>query len=185
MKMVTMSESLNRRIPQRHRLAGAGGAVALAAALVAGIPGGTALGVPLPTPNHVWAGCVLSTGSGSTLPKLQADVNQGGFSTYAHGVEVAFVVVYSRSKNDGQPKGAGFTGPIICINPDLGIEATSQDAQIPAPGVATSVDTLDAEDAFILRYKLNGGANNGTIEKVICHTVADNTDCFRISPLLP
>jgi hypothetical protein len=90
--------------------------------------------------------------------------------------------------NDGQPVSGGFTGPIICINENnenLGVEVTSQTAPIPPNGTgASTVDTLDAEDAFILRYVLNGGDNDGVKEKVICHTVNDQTDCFRISPLL-
>jgi hypothetical protein len=84
---------------------------------------------------------------------------------------------------------AGFTGPIICINPSVtGIVSTTQTAPISDPELdVDSIDTLDAEDVFILRYVLNGGGEgvDGTNEKVICHTVNDHNDCFRISPIPP
>jgi hypothetical protein len=68
---------------------------------------------------------------------------------------------------------------------------TSQTADIPDSDTgAESVTTLDAEDVFILRYQLNDDQGeppvgvDGVIEKVLCHSTNDNTDCFRISPLV-
>lgn len=166
--------------------AGGFGAVALASALIVGSPLPALSDAPGPPQNsHVWAGCTLSP---DTVANLQADVNAGIDAEANTDIQVAFVVVYALTKdNDGQSLGeASTTGPILCTNPsEVGIENTTQTTPIPPTSTgATSVNTLDAEDAFILRYDLNGGANSGTTEKVICHTVNDQVDCFRISPLL-
>lgn len=168
----------------------------LVAAAVAGLMGTAAPAwsdVPDPVKGHVWAGCVLDVRLGGnqtndTVADLKENIIAGsnGKITNPANIDVAFIVVYSvNNDNDGQPVSGGHTGPIICINKSLGVEVTSQTAPIPPAGSdASSVDTLDAEDAFILRYVLNGGINDGKKEKVICHTVNDQTDCFRISPLL-
>jgi hypothetical protein len=170
---------------------------ALVAAAVAGLMGMAAPAwsdVPDPVKGHVWAGCVLDVRLGGnqtndTVADLKENIIAGsnGKITNANNIDVAFIVVYSvDNDNDGQPVSGGFTGPIICINKSkVGIGETLQTDEIPADGTeADTVDTLDAEDVFILRYVLNGGTNDGVKEKVICHTVNDQTDCFRISPLL-
>jgi hypothetical protein len=113
-------------------------------------------------------------------------------------VEIAFVVVYAlNNPNNGQPVPGGFTGPIICTNPGnlevqgFGITGFEEDnatrlteaSEIPTdtdPGGAASVDIVGAEEAFILQYQLNGGSNDGKVEKRVCHTVAGNTDCFIV-----
>jgi hypothetical protein len=112
-------------------------------------------------------------------------------------VEIAFVVVYAlNNPNNGQPVPGGFTGPIICTNPGneevtgVGItgfnrfnQLLTEASEIPTdtdPGAADSVDIVGAEEAFILQYQLNGGSNDGNVEKRICHTVAGNTDCFIV-----
>ena len=133
------------------------------------------------TANQVWAGCVLNT----ALANLQADVTAGASLTAPP--EIAFVVVYSlNNDNDGQQITTGppgnFSGPVICRNPAASIATAKQTDPIPVGGSgASSVDILDAEEAFILRYRINGGPNNGKVEKRVCHTVNSNTQCFRIS----
>lgn len=158
-------------------------ASALAAPLLAGLSTQAVAQLEL---NRAYAGCVLT---GSTVSGLLTDLGTSGIAQHTNGSpEVAFVVVYAlNNDNDGQPatvRGTrGFTGPVICRNQDVtGIANTTQTTRIPASG---TVNVLDVEDVFILRYVLNGPANAGTREKVICHTVDANTDCFRISPLLP
>ena len=155
-------------------------------ALAAGLFAGGVVPAKAQTANEVSADCVLSS---PTVAALQADVADiGEDMPDAEDVEVAFVMVYAlNNDNDGQPldDDGGYTGPILCSNPDLvGVQDTTQDAAIPGSR-AVSVDTLDAEDVFILRYALNGGTNGGDIEKVICHTVDANVNCFRIVPVEP
>jgi hypothetical protein len=133
--------------------------------------------------------CVLtSTTVGNLLTDLATAGIPGGSPETP---EIAFVVVYSLNlDNDGQPVRVGgtngFTGPVICVNDQItGIDPTTQTTDIPVPATgASSVTTLDAEDVFILRYRLNGGTNDGDVEKVLCHSTNENTDCFRISPLV-
>jgi hypothetical protein len=170
---------------------------ALAVAMIAGAPLQALAQVPDPDANRVWGGCVLNSNAAETdtITSLEGDIGSSdtGGDLEAEDLEVAFVLVYSLTfGNDGQPlmsvNGTQTTGPILCINDSiLGIETTMQTDDIPAAGVADSVDILDAEDVFILRYVLNdeGGPNDGIIEKVLCHTVDSNVDCFRLSPLLP
>lgn len=135
---------------------------------------------PTVTPqlNRVYAGCVLHS---DTVESLQLDIRDGNGSVIQDPPEIGFVVVYALTKdNDGQPvlngsNVVGHTGPVLCRNAGaVAIANTTQTTQIPASG---TVDVKDVEDAFILRYE-----NGGTTEKVICHTVDTNTDCFRISP---
>jgi hypothetical protein len=125
-----------------------------------------------PDLNRIWAGCVLSP---EAIDALEADVADGqGIGT----PEVAFVVVYSlNNDNDGQPvtvaSQSGFTGPVICRNDAVAgsIAGTSQTDNVGA------VTILDAEEAFVLRVQ-----SGSSIAKRVCHTVNNNTDCFRISP---
>jgi hypothetical protein len=145
-------------------------ALAAASALIVGasVYAAVAMAQEAPDLNRIWAGCALSQ---DAVDALTADVAAG------QGIgdpEIAFVVVYSlNNDNDGQPvtvQGqAGFTGPIICsVSPPV---PTSQTANVGP------VTILDAEEAFLVRYQ-----SGSSIAKRVCHTVNNNTDCFRISP---
>ena len=46
--------------------------------------------------------------------------------------------------------------------------------------IGFGVDVLDTEEAYVLRYQINGGQRTGAIEKRLSHTVNDKTDTFRI-----
>jgi len=162
-------------------------AAALASVLFVGSPG-EALAVDPPAPNAVWHGCVLGP---DLVGDLEAKIGAG--SNHLDPT-VSFIVVYTMKDNDGQefttgPNRGQFTGPVICINDDaiegVGIAETSQTATIPSGSTATTVNTLDAEEVFILRYALANGTDAGTVEKILCHAVNDGMNCFRISPLLP
>lgn len=167
-------------------------AAALGSILFVGLPGETVA----QEPGEVWAGCELDP---NTVSALKADMG----NTFVEDGQVAFAVVYTMKDNDGQEFRSGqnkgeFTGPVICINPTadvvngpdpaefqgVGIAEIQQDDPIPN-GQADDVITRDAEEVFILRYELVGGADEGTIEKVLCHAVNDGMFCYRISPLLP
>ena len=161
-------------------------AAALGTLLLVGSP--TVAQVSGPTPNAVWGGCVLDS---DLVGDLEGKIAAG--SNHLDPT-VSFIVVYTMKDNDGQefttgPNRGGFTGPVICINDDavegVGIRGTSQSATIPdtARTGATTVNTLDAEEVFILRYALADGPNEEVVEKVLCHAVNDGMDCFRISPL--
>jgi hypothetical protein len=147
---------------------------------------------PGPAPNKVWGGCVLDvTSPTGTVANLMADLEKGGIPS----PEVSFVVVYTLANdNNGQDLGNGtFTGPVICTN-RAEVDITAHDkngnplketTDIPTqtdPGGATSVDILEAEEAFLLQYLLNTGDNAGDTEKRVCHTTDANVDCFRIFP---
>jgi hypothetical protein len=157
--------------------AGGYGAIALATALLLGspIPALSQVAPPDPEESHVWAGCVLDA---ATVAALQTDVNVGIEAELDSDIEVAFVVVYSLKENDGQPIDSGFTGPVICTNPDLVAEETTQTDDIGSAG--DTVTILDAEEAFLLRYQFEESPE--VIEKRVCHTVDNNTDCFLIKP---
>ncbi|MGH8580732.1 MAG: hypothetical protein ACREVK_11645 [Gammaproteobacteria bacterium] len=151
----------------------------LVAGFVAGIsPAALADPPPAPSENHVWAGCALTTGTNGAVAKLQASLDPSGPSGLnAPPYEIDFVLVYSRANdNDGQQFGAGTTGPILCINPNtVAIETTGENT--PIPGGTDTVDITALESALILQYE-----KAGIREKRICHTAADNTDCFLIKP---
>jgi hypothetical protein len=179
--------SLLERTRLRRRLACA--AAALASAMLLGGSVQALAQTPGPQADHVWGGCELSP---ATVTALAADA-----AVEAEGTaEISFVVVYTLSNdNNGQPLGeAGFTGPVICVNPaEAGITAfeagegprLTETSDIPTetdPGGAATVDILEAEESFIVKYQLNGGANGGDIEKRVCHTVDGNVDCFIIFP---
>ena len=165
------------RAPRSLRLRAATTATGLALGLttLASLPA-PALAVDPPAANRIWHGCELSSALAGDLETLID--TQGGTSGSSAiddrpdaSIEVAFVVVYSLNNvNDGQPVGsAGFTGPIICAAPSFSVQPTTQTPDIP------SADLLDAEDAFILRYR-----SDGNTQKRICHTVGSSTDCFRV-----
>ena len=172
----------------------AGAAVALAVCLLAGTSVQALAQTPGPEADHVYGGCVLSP---ATVAALAADATVGGGEA-PPAAEVSFVVVYTLSNdNDGQSLGeAGFTGPVICVNPaEAGITAfeagegprLTEASDIPTetdPGGAATVDILETEESFIIKYRLNGGGNPGDIEKRVCHTVDGNVDCFIIFPLV-
>jgi hypothetical protein len=197
----TMSHTDARRIDRwRDRIGlvswpNACAAAALACLLFVGNPGGAVA----QTPGAVWAGCTLDA---NAVNALKARMPSSGPNGFVQDGAVAFVVIYTMKDNDGQefrpgPNAGTFTGPVICTNPDadsassvfrgVGITSVPQDADIPSGSSATAVNTLDAEEVFILRYALaNGGTGvAGTVEKVVCHAVNDKTFCYRISPLLP
>jgi hypothetical protein len=150
------------------------------------------------TQNHLWTGCVLGSNSDETdttaalLGDLEA--NSSGIGTNDLGTDgvctnespcepqVAFALVYSvKHENDGQPledsSDDEFTGPVLCLNgDDFDLSTTTQTTKIPPSGDA---NFLDVEHVFIVRYQV---ISTGKIEKVLCHTVKDNTDCVLISP---
>jgi hypothetical protein len=171
------------------------GAIALTSALLLGgsAPALAAESDPgQPTESQVWGGCVLTTeaeeGAVDALKDSMSSSDNSG-PLNQENLKVAFVVVYTLNDHDGQPLSAGgFTGPVLCINPDVvGVKSRLQTDHLPDPSTgATSIDTKDAEDVFILRYVLNSEDEGvgGTNEKVICHSVGDQVNCFRISPLL-
>jgi hypothetical protein len=118
---------------------------------------------------------VLTPGA---VDELEASVDPAGSAIGTP--EIAFVLVYSLNHdNDGQPvtvQGqSGSTGAVICRNTEVvaAPAATSQTTDIGS----NNVTILDAEEAFIVRYQIGS-----TIEKRVCHTVNQNTDCYRISP---
>lgn len=161
-------------ISRRAVARGACAALAVASALIVGasVPATVAVAQDAPDLNRIWAGCVLSP---EAVDALSADIAGGqGIGT----PEVAFVVVYSlNNDNDGQPVTVqgqgGFTGPVICRNEGVAgsIAGTTQTDDVGP------VTILDAEEAFVLRYQ-----SDSSIAKRVCHTVNNNTDCFRLSP---
>jgi hypothetical protein len=162
-------------------------ATAFAALLVAG----SSVPALAQTANEIWAGCVLSTGGeegeANTVGDLAGDLIDSGISDN-DDLQVAFVVVYSlKNDNDGQPVSGGFTGPVICANPEVvsvPLETTSQTDNIP-PDDDEDHDTVtisDAEEAFLLQYQFDQEPTD--IEKRFCHTVDSETFCFLIKPVL-
>lgn len=150
----------------------------LSALLVAGFVAGVfpaALAVPPgpPSEDHVWGGCVLTTGAVGALRRSLIGPDGEG----VRSPQVDFVLVYTlQNDNDGQHFGDGTTGPILCTNPDtVSIETTLENTRIPDSG---KVDIKALEQALIMQYQQAGIRN-----KRICHTVADNTDCFLIKPV--
>lgn len=159
-----------------------------AAALLVGASGPATAAEPELKLDHVWAGCELDQ---ATVSALSADLADSGIEDEEGGPnpEIAFVLVYSLNDNDGQPavvgEDEGMTGPVLCLNKNLNvgagneltIDTTDQTTNIPESGTA---NFLDVEDVFIVRYQLDD--ESGDIEKVLCHTVKGNSDCFRIFP---
>jgi hypothetical protein len=156
--------------------------------------------------NRVWAGCSLRP---QDVQAVKDAMTASDSTNKLGSKDVAFIVVYSRSPNDGQAlaDASGYTGPVVCLNPgpdvntgvSLGIQTTTEEKDIPnttdQPG-ATSVDLLDIEEALLTRYKVNKASP--TVEKRFCHSVANtgtgnagdpnsqppetNVDCVRIYP---
>lgn len=183
------------QIARRPRIAQACSAMALASAFVAAVSvqALAADSTPPPAKDKVWGGCRLSA---TTVSALENDLEApGGIGN--NKAAVSFVVIYTLANdNNGQLlKGTDFTGAVICTNPSaVGIAAfdktgtnlLTETTDIPTqtdPGNAPSVDILEAEEMFSLKYQLNGGANAGDIEKRVCHTTDNNVDCFRIFPV--
>jgi hypothetical protein len=133
-----------------------------------------------PQANHV-VSCTLDSTTYNDLFTLLNPITNPPFNPG----EVAFVVIYTLNNNNGQklsgPGPARYTGPVVCTSPGVSMTATLGTTDIPnstdQPG-ASSIDLLNTEEAFLLRYKINPGTK---IEKRFCHTVANNSDCFRIS----
>jgi hypothetical protein len=80
------------------------------------------------------------------------------------GVNFAFITAHSVQ---------GFTGASVCATPNT--KALPADSATPLSG-----NILDTEESLIVRYEINGGKRNDKVEKRLCHTVADKTDCFRL-----
>jgi len=133
-------------------------------------------------PDHVFANCTF------TISGLQAALTISDPDLSTATLEASYILIYVRTNpNDGQQIGitSTYTGPVLCHNSaSESVVPTTEATSIPNTtnhGSATSVDILDSEEAFHLRYHLNGGS--GATEKRVCHTVAGNTDCFFIQPL--
>jgi hypothetical protein len=96
---------------------------------------------------------------------------------------VDFALVYSLANpNDGQPTTDGYTGPVLCINPESVTyppTPTSENTPVGPAGQAWNI--TDLEQALLLQYR----KTDGVIEKRVCHTVAGNTDCFLIKRVEP
>lgn len=156
-----------------------GGSIGWAMTLAALVLAGTSVQALAQTANQVWAGCVLTTGSGEETTNAVAALEESLAPIV--GSEIAFVVVYSlNNDNDGQPVTGGFTGPVICRNPEVvgPPVPTNQTENIGAAN--DTVTILDAEEAFLLQYRFDDAPTD--IEKRVCHTVNANTDCFLIQP---
>jgi len=168
-------------------------AMALALALVVG---GSVQALAQDPPNQeankVWGGCSLDP---ATVSELETDIEAGGIPN----AKVDFIVVYSQENpNNGQKRsGPGYTGPVICTNPnevditafdkngEAGGVRLSETTDIPTQtdaGGAMTVDILSAEEAFVLQHKLKDGSNTGEIQNRVCHTTDANVDCFLIFP---
>lgn len=141
-------------------------------------------------PNRVFADCVLnSNGQGSqsidTLAGLEGDIlatnTNNPNDTDLASATIAYVVVYAiNNDNNGQeiedggvPTGQ-FTGPVICVHPDLNIDSVLQTDDI------AEIDILDVQDALILRHTSAGSDPLADGANRICHTTDGNTDCFDI-----
>jgi hypothetical protein len=136
-----------------------------------------------PQANRIFFNCTFTTaGLQSILNIPTSSLNALAGSQ----VQASYIIIYVRGNpNDGQRLGttSSYTGPILCINSDTeDVVQTTETTAIPnstnQPG-ATSVNILGGEEALHLQYKLNP---SGDIEKRLCHTAANNTDCFFIQP---
>jgi hypothetical protein len=145
-----------------------------------------------PRANHVLDGCVLNPATYAALVLDIARQSRGAIDPKK--VRVSFVVVHTLNPNDGQPlksPASAFTGPVLCAAPPLPgvgvrVERTDEQADI------NNIDILGAEESLILHYRPAASAGTAgdrpkppardRTEKRFCHTVANNTDCFRIFP---
>ena len=136
-----------------------------------------AMADPDPNQNKFVSGCSLSA---ATIIGLQNSI------TTVIGVasptpQVDFVLVYSLANpNDGQLlSGTAYTGPILCSNgASVNVETTTENTLI---GVGNPVTIKAFEEALFLQYE----KSDLTIEKRVCHTVADKTYCYLIKPVPP
>jgi hypothetical protein len=119
--------------------------------------------------NHVVSNCQLDA---TTLAALAGHVNTAVPGEVAPTID--FIVVYSLANpNDGQDLGTGaFTGPVLCRNP--GVNVAGETGTDPIPG---TVSLLDIETALITQYQATGAP----VQKRFCHSVNENSDCFKIS----
>lgn len=143
-----------------------------------------------PVPNRIFAECELNTSSQgqqiNTVAGLQADILAANPNSpqrdHIVNPVIAYVVIYAIDNDnngqrieDGDDQLVGFTGPVICVNPNAtdGIEAALQTDDIG------NIDILDVQDALILRHTGDDPADEDDANR-ICHTTDGNTDCFDI-----
>lgn len=136
-----------------------------------------------PQQDRVFKDCTFNLGL------LQAALTISGGDKNAlvsNNIEASYILIYVRpNPSDGQALDAGgFTGPVLCANGATdSIEQTTETTPLPVQPDATSVDVLGGEQAFHLRYEVNGGASDGQTEKRVCHTTdAGVVDCFLVQP---
>lgn len=140
-----------------------------------------------PVANQVYSNCTFTIDdlAGLVIPDLDSGLLNNGT------LQASYIIIYVRENpNDGQnifelvgetlqPTNT-FTGPILCTNSDTDIATPVDENTLippPPPFPTDTVDILGAEEASHLQYAPAGG---GDPEKRVCHTVAGNTDCFRI-----
>jgi hypothetical protein len=104
-------------------------------------------------------GCKLDP---TTYDAIKAAISSGNGT----GSPVDFAFITAHSVQD-------FTGATVCARPFT--KALPADPAAPLSG-----NILGTEESLIVRYEINGGKRNNQIEKRLCHTVADKTDCFRL-----
>lgn len=133
-----------------------------------------------PSVDHVWGGCRLTQAAVSGLESGVSADGEGPLSSPL----VDFVLVYSlQNDNDGQLLGTGYTGPILCTNPNnVNLAATGENT--PIGTLAAPVEITALEGVLFLQHETVPGVPSSR-EKRVCHTVAGNTDCFLIRPASP
>lgn len=189
-----MTTNMENSVPGARRVARYGMACAALATLflAGGMPAAIAQQPDDPMPNRVFANCVLETTDQgnriNTVAGLQEDIDNANPGGNADKIQfpavIAYVVVYAVSNdNNGQAledkQGnltGDFTGPVICINPDL-VDITT--ALQTNPDLEDK-DILDIQDALILRHTPTGGPASDPDANRICHTTDGDTDCFDI-----
>ena len=139
-----------------------------------------------PIPNRIFAECKLSADTVASLEQDILDTN----SPPPNDPEIdspliSYVVIYAiDNDNNGQRVLAdgqgtvgpvlGFTGPVICVAPDINIDTALQTDDI------IEIDILDLQDALILRHAPTSASEGDPAANRICHTTDGNTDCFDI-----
>jgi hypothetical protein len=166
-------------------------ALALALVLAGSIGGGGATAAlaqvnqppPSPQPNRAWGGCVLPQ---TVIDAIKGLLPASSFDKTNTSFQVDYIVVRAvANPNGGQPlkngAGGGFSGPIVCVGPNVVPTTTFATTVIPdglSPnGGATSTDILGTQEDFILRYTLK--PTNRT-ENRYCDATAGNNECFRL-----
>ncbi|MGH6921998.1 MAG: hypothetical protein ACREJ0_30380 [Geminicoccaceae bacterium] len=146
------------------------GVLAAVAALIAtvSVPGTAA--AQSPTVDRVWAGCELTAGAVTEL--------NTSMGTQLTNKQIAFVVIHSFQENNGQERTAGgFTGPVICTDPDVDITEVQQTTTIPSSG--SPVDLLDQQSGMSVLYRdPSGSTDPDANKKRFCWTVTSLADCF-------